>query len=70
MARVLEAPDRMPSDEKTERLIKECYIGPVIFYSTNDSGFTARYTNQLLKWAAQTRLGIPLLVRADFEFGP
>jgi len=69
MARVLEGPDGMPSDE-AERLIKECYIGSVIFYSTNDPVFTARYTNQLQKWAAQTRLGIPLLVGADFEFGP
>ncbi len=69
MARVLEGPDGMPSDE-TERLIKECYVGSVIFYSTSDPEFTARYTNQLQKWAAQTRLGIPLLVGADFEFGP
>lgn len=69
MARVLEGPDGMPSNE-TERLIKEYYIGSVLFYSTKDPEFTARYTNQLQKWAAQTRLRIPLLVGADFEFGP
>lgn len=69
MARVIEGPDGMPSDE-TERMIKDYHIGSALFYSTLNPAFTARYTNQLQKWAAQTRLGIPLLVGADFEFGP
>lgn len=62
------APDQMP-DEKTKQLIQEYGIGSVIIYNKRNPEVMANYTNQLQKWASETRLGVPLLISADLEYG-
>lgn len=56
-------------DENTHRLIKEFAVGSVINYGKAEAGSTAKFNNQLQKWAAETRLKIPLFISADLEYG-
>lgn len=68
MAVTHDAPDGMP-DEKTRKTLQDYHVGSVIIYNKPDPAFMAEYNNRLQKWASQTRLGIPLLISADLEFG-
>lgn len=68
MAVTGDAPDGMP-DEKTRKVLQDYHVGSVIIYNKPDPAFMAEYNNRLQKWASQTRLGIPLLISADLEFG-
>src|SRR5690606_32264427 len=68
MAVTHDAPDGMP-DEKTRKTLQDYHIGSVIIYNKENPAFMAEYNNRLQKWASQTRLGIPLLISADLEFG-
>lgn len=61
-------PGGMP-DENTRKAIQDYHIGSVIIYNKENPAFMAEYNNRLQKWASQTRLGIPLLISADLEFG-
>ena len=56
-------------DEDTRKLIQEYQVGSVINYGNADAETTATFNNQLQKWAAETRLKIPLLISADLEYG-
>lgn len=56
-------------DEYTRKLIQEYHVGSVIDYGNADAERTAKYNNQLQKWAAETRLKIPLFISADLEYG-
>ncbi|MEU6037186.1 glycoside hydrolase family 3 protein [Actinomadura sp. NPDC047616] len=68
MAITHDGPDGMP-DEQTRRSIQELNIGSVITSEPRTPELAARYSNQVQRWAAGTRLGLPLLVSGDFEFG-
>ncbi|MGG1576114.1 glycoside hydrolase family 3 protein, partial [Fictibacillus sp. NRS-1165] len=59
---------KMP-DDTTRQLIQHYKAGSVIVYGARDARTTAKYNNQLQKWASKTRLKLPLLVSADLEFG-
>ena len=59
----------MPSEE-TKEMIQESHVGSVVLYSSLDPSFSAEYTNVLQQWANETKLGIPLIIAADFETGP
>ncbi|MFI0368136.1 glycoside hydrolase family 3 protein [Actinomadura sp. 1N219] len=61
-------PDGMPADE-TRRAIQELKIGSTLTHEPENPGIAARYANQMQRWAQDTRLGLPLLVSGDFEFG-
>ncbi|MED2974130.1 glycoside hydrolase family 3 N-terminal domain-containing protein [Fictibacillus sp. B-59209] len=61
-------PDGMP-DEQTEKLIKDYKVGSVIVYNKRNPTIMANYSNQLQKWASETRMSVPLLVSADLEYG-
>jgi len=61
-------PHGMP-DEQTRKAIQQYHVGSFILYHRNDPGSATRYNNRLQRWAADTRLGIPLLLSADFEYG-
>ncbi len=68
-AGVLEDELHWPNEE-TKKIITECTVGAVRVYgSRSEPYFCAEFVNQLQKWAKCTRLGIPLLVGADLEFG-
>ncbi|MFC4051276.1 glycoside hydrolase family 3 protein [Actinomadura syzygii] len=68
MAVTEDAPDGMPS-EHTRTAIQDLKIGSVITSEPRTPGLAARYANRIQDWAAGTRLGLPLLVSGDFEFG-
>jgi beta-N-acetylhexosaminidase len=59
---------KMP-DERTQKLIQEYHVGSVIVYDNRNAETTAKYNNQLQQWAQDTRLGIPLFITADLEYG-
>ncbi|TMR05065.1 glycoside hydrolase family 3 protein [Actinomadura soli] len=61
-------PDGMPIDE-TRRAIQELKIGSTLTHEPENPAIAARYANQMQRWARDTRLGLPLLVSGDFEFG-
>ncbi|MFW5985815.1 MAG: glycoside hydrolase family 3 protein [Halanaerobiales bacterium] len=68
---VLENEDGWPSSEM-EEVIKIIQPAAVRIYAPGprkELFFKAHYTNQLQQWATETRLGLPLLVSADCEFG-
>jgi beta-N-acetylhexosaminidase len=55
-------------DEET--LIKKYHVGAVRIYgSRHNSVFCRQYINELQSWASSTRLGIPLIVSVDAEYG-
>ncbi|MCM2535436.1 hypothetical protein NDK43_27740 [Neobacillus pocheonensis] len=56
-------------DEYTCKLVQDYHVGSVIDYGNADAERTAKYNNQLQKWAAETRLKIPLFISADLEYG-
>ncbi|GAA2581049.1 glycoside hydrolase family 3 N-terminal domain-containing protein [Actinomadura fulvescens] len=68
MAVTHDGPDGMPNDE-TRRSLQELRIGSVLTSEPRTPGLAARYANQLQRWSQDTRLGLPLLVSGDFEFG-
>ncbi|XRQ03324.1 glycoside hydrolase family 3 protein [Actinomadura welshii] len=68
MAVTADGPDGMPAEE-TRRAIQDLKIGSVITSEPRTPGIAARYANRLQRWAAGTRLRLPLLVSGDFEFG-
>ena len=68
MAVTHDAPGGMP-DENTRKILQDYHVGSVIIYNKPDPAFMAEYNNRLQKWASHTRLGIPLLISADLEFG-
>ncbi|WP_067810850.1 glycoside hydrolase family 3 protein [Actinomadura kijaniata] len=68
MAVTHDGPDGMPN-EQTRRAIQDLKIGSVITSEPRTPGLAARYSNQVQRWAAGTRPGLPLLVSGDFEFG-
>lgn len=61
-------PDGMPTDD-TRRAIQDLKIGSTLTHEPRTPGIAARYANQMQRWARDTRLGLPLLVSGDFEFG-
>jgi beta-N-acetylhexosaminidase len=56
-------------DENTRKLIQEYKVGSIINYGRADAESTARYNNQMQKWAFETPLKIPLIISADLEYG-
>ncbi len=55
-------------DEET--LIKKYHVGAVRIYgSRHNSVFCRQYINELQNWALSTKLGIPLIVSVDAEYG-
>lgn len=62
------APDGMPA-ESNRRAIDDLKIGSVLSSEPRTPGIAARYANRLQGWARDPRLGLPLLVSGDFEFG-
>ncbi|MFC6882635.1 glycoside hydrolase family 3 protein [Actinomadura yumaensis] len=68
MAVTHDGPDGMPNEE-TRRSLQDLKIGSVITSEPRTPGLAARYSNQVQRWARATRLGLPLLVSGDFEFG-
>ncbi|WP_067452716.1 glycoside hydrolase family 3 protein [Actinomadura macra] len=68
MAVTHDGPDGMP-DEETRRSLQDLKIGSVITSEPRTPGLAARYSNQVQRWAQDTRLGLPLLMSGDFEFG-
>jgi beta-N-acetylhexosaminidase len=68
MAITHDGPDGMPNDE-TRRSIQDLKIGSVLTSEPANPGLAARYSNRIQQWSKDTRLGLPLLVSGDFEFG-
>ncbi|WP_169809193.1 glycoside hydrolase family 3 protein [Actinomadura chibensis] len=68
MAVTEDGPDGMPA-EHTRTAIQDLKIGSVITSEPRTPGLAARYANRIQDWARGTRLGLPLLVSGDFEFG-
>ncbi len=61
--------DRQINDKNIQNLIKTYSSGSVIYYGKANAETIARFTNQLQKWASETRLQIPLFISADLEYG-
>ncbi|WP_142383566.1 glycoside hydrolase family 3 protein [Bacillus sp. T33-2] len=59
---------QMP-DDRTRKLIQEYNVGSVIVYGERNAQTTAKYNNQLQKWASETRTTLPLFISADLEYG-
>ncbi|MFI0482206.1 glycoside hydrolase family 3 protein [Actinomadura sp. 9N215] len=57
------------ASEDARRAIQDLKIGSILTWEPPTPGIAARYANQVQKWARDTRLGLPLLVSGDFEFG-
>jgi beta-N-acetylhexosaminidase len=68
MAITHDAPDGMPNED-TRRTIQDYKIGSVITSEPRTPALAARYADRIQRWAQDTRLGLPLLVSGDFEFG-
>ena len=68
MAITHDGPDGMPNDE-TRQSIQDLKIGSVLTSEPANPGLAARYSNKIQQWSKDTRLGLPLLVSGDFEFG-
>ncbi|QXJ21617.1 glycoside hydrolase family 3 C-terminal domain-containing protein [Actinomadura graeca] len=68
MAVTHDGPDGMP-DDLTRRSLQDLKIGSVITSEPRTPGLAARYSNQVQRWARDTRLGLPVLMSGDFEFG-
>ncbi|MBT2209090.1 glycoside hydrolase family 3 protein [Actinomadura sp. NEAU-AAG7] len=68
MAVTHDGPDGLPNDE-TRRSLQDLKIGSVITSEPRTPGLAARYSNRVQRWAQDTRLGLPLLMSGDFEFG-
>ncbi|UOQ92266.1 hypothetical protein MUO14_17525 [Halobacillus shinanisalinarum] len=60
--------DEMPNDN-TREIIQDYHAGSVIIANKKDPEFMSKYNNQLQEWASETRLGIPLIISADLEYG-
>lgn len=68
-AGVLENENNWP-DEDTKKIIQKGLVGALRIYGSRYEPFAcAEFSNQLQRWADKTRLGIPVLVGADFEGG-
>jgi beta-N-acetylhexosaminidase len=68
MASTEAGPDGLPT-ENARRAIQDLKIGSILTYEPATPGIAARYANRMQRWAQDTRLGLPLLVSGDFEFG-
>ncbi|MGG5252865.1 glycoside hydrolase family 3 protein [Neobacillus sp. SM06] len=62
--------DGQASDQHIQHLIKTYGSGSVIYYGKANAEKIAKFTNQLQKWASETRLQIPLFISGDLEYGP
>jgi len=58
----------MPSAQ-TREMVQRYGVGFVITYSHRTVRHLAESNNRLQRWAASTRLGIPVMVGADLEYG-
>ncbi|MCR8843562.1 glycoside hydrolase family 3 protein [Paenibacillus sp. SC116] len=58
------------ADSFSERMIKEYNVGSALVTATmSNTVDTAQFTNQLQRLASETRLGIPLFISGDMEYG-
>ncbi|MEW6046258.1 MAG: glycoside hydrolase family 3 N-terminal domain-containing protein [Bacillota bacterium] len=68
MPQVLPDESGMPSDQ-TREMVSRYGAGFVITYGHRTVRHLAESNNRLQRWAASTRLGIPVMVGADLEYG-
>lgn len=58
------------TDDFSNEMIKEYYVGSALLNGQMSSAAaTAQFTNQLQQWASESRLGIPLFISGDMEYG-
>lgn len=58
------------ADSFSSKMIKEYYVGSALLNGQMSSAAeTAQFTNQLQQWASESRLGIPLFISGDMEYG-
>lgn len=58
------------ADEFSRRMIEEYFVGSALLNRHIQSAAkNAEFTNQLQTWAAKSRLGIPLFISGDMEYG-
>ncbi|RKS74699.1 beta-N-acetylhexosaminidase [Actinomadura pelletieri DSM 43383] len=55
--------------ENARRAVQELKIGSILTHEPATPDRAARYANQMQRLARDTRLGLPLLISGDFEFG-
>lgn len=60
--------DGQPSSE-TEAVVKELKVGAAMVEHIDAPAHTAKFNNQIQRWASETKSSLPLFVGADFEFG-
>lgn len=58
------------ADEFSRRMIEEYFVGSALLNRHIQSAAkNAEFTNQLQTWAAKSRLGIPMFISGDMEYG-
>ncbi|WP_433632773.1 glycoside hydrolase family 3 protein [Halomicrococcus sp. NG-SE-24] len=57
------------TSSETEAIVKELKVGAAMVEHIDAPAHTAKFNNQIQRWASETKSSLPLFVGADFEFG-
>lgn len=58
------------ADDFSSKMIKEYFVGSALLNrQIRSAAENAEFTNQLQEWASESRLGIPIFISGDMEYG-